>query len=851
MRKYVSVTLVVAMALLIMVAVPRGVSASDAHKVRPDDCIQKAIDDAEAGDTVYLEDGRHELNEDIHITKRIRLTGHEDAEVDMGEHSFRVEASGITCTGLHLKGTGAAILVDEGGHTELTIEDNSFSGHSEVLRFRPGYGDISELILKANTMDEITHKVVEMYGAGPFENVTIAGNNMSLEFDDGWTAALHLGELDGEVAVTGNTITIDSTADAASDKGAWGIFFATVQHTEDIVVSDNTVTGADAGLYTYNEHLTIEDNKFADNLVQFLDPSSHYEIDDLLSGNEFDRSAHVVEGVDEVFEWDVGGNAIFSSIQDAVNAADEGETVEVGPGTYEENVTVETDGLHIVSTEIYERGPHTIVRAATVDNDAGGTGVFTIHADGVWLEGFTLTEGRNGIVVHGDDNWIAYNTIVEQHEYNGISVRGNANTVARNVITDNPVRGILVWEDADGTVIMSNCVRRNGLVSDNNHDTAGGIVVGENAGITDVYYNCIADNAFGLRNDSAEKVEAIHNWWGEIGEPSVGEDVTDNVDYDPWLADLFYDGDTEFTESPAEFIAVVEDSNGDGVGGVTVDFYLQKLNDNDDEKVHVGSAETSDEGLAKMSLRGYTTGDYALTLKAAGCMEATETIELAYEMYTLTIDKEGEGSVRVDGDWVDLPYEEEIPAGTSVELRARSASHWSFDEWEVNGETYDERSIDIVMDHDIEATAHFSERDVPDELVGDILVDVRPPSINMASRGVFMVSIEMEDRARFPRLDYDVILENGDLQVEALRVQNAAFRLIAHFDREDLNGLEPGKHEVDVWVVVDGDEEIHGQTVLHLFGSRPPVPGDDDGEDTRIPPGLRDDHPGRGVGPPR
>ena len=77
--------------------------------------------------------------------------------------------------------------------------------------------------------------------------------------------------------------------------------------------------------------------------------------------------------------------------------------------------------------------------------------------------------------------------------------------------------------------------------------------------------------------------------------------------------------------------------------------------------------------------------------------------------YTLTVNIQGEGSVQVDGVWVELPYTETYAAGATVELLAvpRTTPRWIFARWEVNGVNYGIPRLTIVVDADIEATAVF------------------------------------------------------------------------------------------------------------------------------------------------
>jgi hypothetical protein len=75
----------------------------------------------------------------------------------------------------------------------------------------------------------------------------------------------------------------------------------------------------------------------------------------------------------------------FATIQGAVNAASAGDTINVCPGTYTENVTIDKSDLKVVSTG---GAAATVVIAALAGQD-----VFFITRPNVTLEGFSIAPG--------------------------------------------------------------------------------------------------------------------------------------------------------------------------------------------------------------------------------------------------------------------------------------------------------------------------------------------------------------------------------------------------------------------------------------------------------------------------
>lgn len=152
--------------------------------------------------------------------------------------------------------------------------------------------------------------------------------------------------------------------------------------------------------------------------------------------------------------------ATDSLIQDAVNAAFSGDTILVCPGTYTENVDVNTNNLTIVST-----GGASVT---TVDGIGAADEVFHVAADGVMIEGFEIMNGGSdgGILFEGDNNVFANNVIHGNSLYgivawdSGVS---DNNKITRNEIYDNVRSGILIgFYGNSGNEVTHNDVHDNG-----------------------------------------------------------------------------------------------------------------------------------------------------------------------------------------------------------------------------------------------------------------------------------------------------------------------------------------------------------------------------------------------------
>jgi parallel beta-helix repeat protein len=104
--------------------------------------------------------------------------------------------------------------------------------------------------------------------------------------------------------------------------------------------------------------------------------------------------------------------ANYPTIQLAVNAAHPGDTVQVWPGSYVENVVITTPNLKVLAN-----GPQFAVNI----QDGGDGTVVTINAPRVRLHGFYITGGDTGVLATSDFGKIDNNIVTQQTTF-GINV---------------------------------------------------------------------------------------------------------------------------------------------------------------------------------------------------------------------------------------------------------------------------------------------------------------------------------------------------------------------------------------------------------------------------------------------
>lgn len=129
-----------------------------------------------------------------------------------------------------------------------------------------------------------------------------------------------------------------------------------------------------------------------------------------------------------------GDGCDFSSVQDAINAASAGDTIEVHSGIYFEHVYV-SKSLTLIGVDTGGGMP-------VIDAEGIGSAI-TISSDNVTLRGFKVTNsgkcgcGNAGINVLSNNNTITDN-VAQGNKY-GIHCTGSGNTFMRNDIQDNDI----------------------------------------------------------------------------------------------------------------------------------------------------------------------------------------------------------------------------------------------------------------------------------------------------------------------------------------------------------------------------------------------------------------------------
>lgn len=164
----------------------------------------------------------------------------------------------------------------------------------------------------------------------------------------------------------------------------------------------------------------------------------------------------------------------FATIQQAINASVNGDSVLVAPGTYVENINFLGKSITVMS----EAGPGSTIidgnQVAPVATFASGEGRAAV------LKGFTLQNGRgDGFLPQGG----------------GVRIVNSSPTIMNNIITKNGgCQGIGMLVDGGSPLIQNNTITENTLQLCSGGSGGGGILIINNS-TAQILDNTISKNA--------------------------------------------------------------------------------------------------------------------------------------------------------------------------------------------------------------------------------------------------------------------------------------------------------------------------------------------------------------------
>lgn len=299
---------------------------------------------------------------------------------------------------------------------------------------------------------------------------------------------------------------------------------------QNITISHNQIINCSNGIYLYGaQHITISDNKISNSTADDIGYWNGKGIEVYGEDAGADPQPYDID----ILRNEICGNELFGI---ELNVWDMGETTDWV------DMQVVIDG-----NKIYDNGG-------------------PLYWDG--YENYSLYRGISA------NDWSANVTITDNEIYNhlptnlsrfvgssGIGIRGYAVkdwNISENDIHDN-VRGVYIYggygDDPNSTEVV---------ITDNDiHNGTQGIAVGEygSGDIGYARYNNIYNNhdstyiskgvyPYGVANLGTGTFDATYNWWGNETGPhhsvlnpkGVGDNITDGVDYKPWLVQPYAPG---------------------------------------------------------------------------------------------------------------------------------------------------------------------------------------------------------------------------------------------------------------------------------------------------------------------
>ncbi len=531
--------------------------------------IQDAIDAASDDDTIVVAAGLYEEN--VNIDKSLTLQGAQagiDARTRSGDETIIEpdEGTGIRIITAH----GRVVVID--GLTVQNAEHGIATPEPEMAAditvrnvrvINPSEFGISPTFTVTTTVEYCyVEGAIQAINAGalvPFDpTVATFRNNEIVNSQFGFTGYFKDSLIEGNVVrdfategtgISGsflNTKIRNNTVTGYID-GA-GMSFE--EHygrdlSENVSVEGNTFTGNDLGIYVFDTQTTLTEitvnfNNIAGNYRygvwnqggETLDATKNWwgaasGPGGVGPGGGDDVSTKVLyspwlgaELGTEPMTWGVDTT---SSIQDAIDGADPGDTIIVTEGEYEEDLNIDKS-LTLQSAGGIE--VTTITGSVRIELDAeivflGGDDVgFTVDAD----------DGAFAISLSIDNEsevFISHNVLAGAVD--GITTRGGLLDNSTATIEDNQIH-----ENDYGIYLES--VAGDSIVLINSNRLAG-------------------NDDYGLYvEDSAVIVDATYNWWGHPSGPSggvadpvteaiangTGAAVSENVHFDPWMTAYNY-----------------------------------------------------------------------------------------------------------------------------------------------------------------------------------------------------------------------------------------------------------------------------------------------------------------------
>ena len=494
--------------------------------------IENTLIDPEAPNALSLYESPDTVLENVTVSpQRSFSDGASGTAVDIELGSERLtvlnstisnnDGRGINLARAHGSVIRDSVIQDNGGYgirtendiTTATIAGNIISGNDGDGVFLDNRAQNN--VITGNEITDNTANGIELDPDG--ENTTIrnnvlTGNNVGIDLPDPYDV----------LSVYDNRFNNSQNVLFADPAGVTNASWNTTATAGTNIVGGNTVGGnywADQSGTGFSETCTDRGDGICE---------AEYTLDN----GHVDYLPLATPPGPTVIQINKSGSGDYTTIQQGINNATDGDTVEVQPGTYTETVTVDTnitlvapsgatlDGssFGIDSTGIYvDRNVSTglTIDGFTVESYGDGIGVGAAPEEGYEDEGEFVSGGRNGIV----GGWTIQNVVVRDNAEDGIDIPSATDaawTLTNVTATGNGDEGIEVGNSATPNV---DWVIDGANASDNG---ASGILVSEGDGAWTIQHSVTNDN--GDNGGSGVRVIISGSNWSVTDHTATGND---------------------------------------------------------------------------------------------------------------------------------------------------------------------------------------------------------------------------------------------------------------------------------------------------------------------------------------